>query len=278
MKFYTIFIMLLLPIIAPPLNAMEVADSPLLEASRKGNVAAVQRLLTQDPTLVNERDNDGNTPLHWASRQGRTFKAALLPDRHCAKRAKISYPDYHSDNRPDFDPNSRELSKQPYRYREIARILISNGAAIDRQNKGGQTPLHAAAWLGDTDIASLLLEHSASIDKQDAGGWTPLHIAAHGGLTAMVHFLLAHGASYTQDNHGKTPMDLAKSRGYDGVAELIQQCLQIRQQRCAAAKVAFGCVLHPRLREESPASIFPLNVIQEIVHKLHPEDFSVISK
>lgn len=53
--------------------------SEIFDAVRKGDTDRVERLLSEDKSLVFERDNEGNTPLHIAAlcRKARIVKALL---------------------------------------------------------------------------------------------------------------------------------------------------------------------------------------------------------
>ncbi len=261
------------------LHAMEPATEVFFKAVKNGDVAVVLSLLEQNSTLVHQRDIDGNTPLHLAAKEGKTIIIALRPDHLCPERAKVNYHDYHRDNqRKHFSgPFSQRFEEISKKYQEVVHLLINHGAIVNQQNNAGKTPLHETAFIGSKNIGHLLLENGALIDQQDNDGWTPLHDASWRGYTSFVHFLLEQGASHITNNNGKTPIDVARSRGFDTVADMIQQCLQIRQQRLRAAKLTFCEVLHPKLGASSPANIFPQSVVQEILQHLRPADFAIIN-
>lgn len=42
---------------------------------------------------------------------------------------------------------------------ETSRMLLENGAEVDRRNDRGQTPLGGVAFKGYTEVAQLLLDH-----------------------------------------------------------------------------------------------------------------------
>ena len=131
-------------------------------------------------------------------------------------------------------------------YFEIADLLVERGATIDAMvvknretpllhcvvsiknakalkwalNKGlhpdikdkyaGTTPLHMAAYIGNTDCARILVEHGGCINVTDNDKLTPLHCAAGKGQYDMVQFLLEHGADINAANKaGKTPLNYA---------------------------------------------------------------------
>jgi ankyrin repeat protein len=83
---------------------------------------------------------------------------------------------------------------------ETSRMLLKNGAEVDRRNDRGQTPLGGVAFKGYTDIVALLLQHGADIDADNGGGMTPLMFAAMFGRTTVVEQLKIHGASLQRRN------------------------------------------------------------------------------
>jgi ankyrin repeat protein len=52
----------------------------MLQAARDGDVAAVERLLSDDPRLVRASDEHLKTPLHWAAEHDRRDVAEMLLD------------------------------------------------------------------------------------------------------------------------------------------------------------------------------------------------------
>jgi ankyrin repeat protein len=83
---------------------------------------------------------------------------------------------------------------------ETTRMLLQHGAAVDRRNDHGQTPLGGAAFKGCEEIVALLLEHGADIDADNGVGMTPIMFAALFGRFQVVEQLRAHGASLKRRN------------------------------------------------------------------------------
>lgn len=86
------------------------------------------------------------------------------------------------------------------------------GADGTSMTVGGETPLHAACHLGHIDCAwRLINERGADVDAQCATGCTPMHMAAFHGDTAMMRVLAAAGASpMARDGVGATVHDYAR--------------------------------------------------------------------
>lgn len=78
------------------------------------------------------------------------------------------------------------------------------------KDKDGWTPLHLAAFLGETPIAKLLLAKSAEVDAKLESGQTPLHLAARKAHKSTAELLLAHGADVNAKTQiGETPLHKA---------------------------------------------------------------------
>jgi len=108
--------------------------------------------------------------------------------------------------------------------KEIAEILIANGADINRRKVGvigpeeDQTAIFAAVFENQIDMVLLLLSKGADINTKDAHGETPLFQAAS---VEMVKLLLSKGADVNMKNaSGKTPLDYAEE---GEIADLLRQ-------------------------------------------------------
>ena len=62
----------------------------------------------------------------------------------------------------------------------------------DRAHKDGETPLYGACWNGHVDAARLVLDNGANVDRTDENGWTPLDIAKENGHSSIVALLEEH--------------------------------------------------------------------------------------
>ncbi len=100
---------------------------------------------------------------------------------------------------------------------EIAGFLLSRGADVNAPDAGG-TPLHYAVetrtGISGIDILRLLLEQGAVVDKRNDAGETPLLRAAAGGKLEEASLLLASGADpNAADDRGRTPLSVARQSG-----------------------------------------------------------------
>jgi ankyrin repeat protein len=199
------------------------------------------RLLVDRGARLGARDEDGATALHLAARHGEAEVARVLLTAGADPGAttKLGRTPLHDaaqgfgtsdglDARLEVarlllargaDPNAREKSGfRPLRYvlspggdprrpqltasgREMAELFLEAGAAVGAIDGQGTTPLHLAAWLGDTALMRVLIARGAEIDAVDRFG-APLASAASGGHAAAAELLLANGARVERRSPG----------------------------------------------------------------------------
>ena len=94
--------------------------------------------------------------------------------------------------------------------------LIQMGADVNAQAHDGQTPLHYCCNDCNYEAAKILIENGAEVDKADNTGRTPLFAAVmkyrgQKDLLKIILLFLEKGADLDKTNHsGKTPRDAAK--------------------------------------------------------------------
>lgn len=97
---------------------------------------------------------------------------------------------------------------------DLAHKLLFTGVDINIVDKGGNTPLHRAAWKGHLRIVKLLVEHKAAISKGTNMGNSPLHRAAYNGRINVIRYLLDNNANIDIEcNYGHTPVFAAAHYG-----------------------------------------------------------------
>jgi ankyrin repeat protein len=108
-----------------------------------------------------------------------------------------------------------------------AELLLANKAEVNVTDNNGSTPLHMTAklkWHGNKGVAELLLANKAEVNVTDNNGHTPLHWAAANGHKDVVELLLSNKADVNaKDKDDHTPLHYATTRGHQHVAELLRQ-------------------------------------------------------
>ncbi len=161
------------------------ADLPLLDATKRGDVAGVQSLLA-DGADPNAARGDGLTALHLAADAGNLEIARLL----IGAGAQVGVTTRIGGYMPIHLASG--AAQAP-----LVDALIEAGADPGAVTSGSRvTPLHLAAkaFEGESTVR-VLLEHGAPVNGLEASaGQTPLMFAASYGRTASVLELLGHGA------------------------------------------------------------------------------------
>lgn len=153
----------------------ELKELDICEAVAVGNTERVERLLEQNPALVNEFSPDGFPILGYAAFFGHTETLKILLEAGA-------------------DPNHQ--AKNPMKVCPIHSALAFPDEAV------------ALA------MAQLLLASGADANVTQQGGWTALHAAAARGSVALIRLLVSYQANRNAENNdGKTPYDLAVENG-----------------------------------------------------------------
>ncbi|XP_017840949.2 LOW QUALITY PROTEIN: transient receptor potential cation channel subfamily A member 1 [Drosophila busckii] len=151
--------------------------------------------------LLNEKDNMGCSPLHYASRDGHIRSLENL----IRLGACINLKNNNNESPLHF-------AARYGRYNTVRQLLDSEkGSFIINESDGaGMTPLHIASQQGHTRVVQLLLNRGALLHR-DHSGRNPLHLAAMSGYTETIELLHSvHSHLLDQvDKDGNTALHLA---------------------------------------------------------------------
>ena len=135
-------------------GTLSAADSPLVEAVKKGDAASVRALLKQK-TNVNAREADGSTALHWA---------AHLDNLETADALIRAGATVNSAN--DAGATPLWLATENGSAAMVARLLQA-GADPNTGLPSGETPLMAASRAGSIQAVQLLLRRGANPNAKE---------------------------------------------------------------------------------------------------------------
>ena len=199
-----------------PSAAEAAAYSGLHSAAHRGDLAAVAQLAAS-PAAREARDAHGRTPLHVATfaRQRGAIQALL---------AAGADPAAFESGRYDAVTIAAVADDE-----ETLRLLLSLGASAKLvTSRYDGTALIAAAHLGHAGVVRQLIAAHAPLDHVNNLHWTALIeavVLGDGGARhqATLRALLDAGASTTlTDREGRTPLQLARARGYTAMVTMLE--------------------------------------------------------
>lgn len=113
----------------------------------------------------------------------------------------------------------------------MVEALVRIGAGVQASGHRQLTALHEAAAHGEVEIVKYLISLGAVIDAVNNDGVTPLMCAAAWGNHEAVEILLKSGADWrNKDARGSTASDIAREKGEDSTADLIDFWSEQREQ------------------------------------------------
>ena len=181
------------------------------DLAQKGDLEPVKALVEQNPELVNARDKDSRTPLHWACRGVHLEMVKFLVDKGADVNAE--------DSNKVVPLHSLAVRNSA----EAIKILLTKEASIDAKDYGGDTALHYAAMYDAKDAVALLITKGADIENRDDYQRTPLLLCARErGGPETTRILLEAGADVNaRDKFQSSSLDLAAWRGKKEVVDIL---------------------------------------------------------
>ena len=184
-----------------------------IRAAKAWDVAAVGKLLDENPDWSTYTDRGGRTGLHYAAArdtrktQDPLERAIDIADMLIAQGADIDAVHEIPDDGDIFPARPVWYAYARGANMPLVRHLLARGA-------NPNSCLWATAWNDDADAAALFLKHGAVPDER-FDGETPFLYAYKLKRFTAAETLLAHGADIDAPNaHGDTALHLAISKGF----------------------------------------------------------------
>lgn len=152
------------------INQSNQSKTPLFAACKSGNLSLVQLLLEREANI--KSDTIQTSPLY----------AACMKDHYNIVQTLV-------DNGADMELVFNIMCKRGSE--KCVELLIQKGADINKIQKFGQAPLHAACAMGQLSMVKLLVNKDANLNLKDSSGRTPLSLSRR---DSIIEFLMAKGA------------------------------------------------------------------------------------
>lgn len=190
-------------------------SSEFLFAAEQGDIDALKSCLSK------------SVDINTTNRQGRTAITLASLNKHydCVELLISAGADIDKQDQTCFNPFLLSCLNNDL---TLLRLLLPAKPDLDRLTRFGGVGITPASEKGHVDIVRELLMHTdINVNHTNFVGWTPLLEAIvlnDGGekQQEIVKLLLDHGANpHMTDKYGKTPLALAREKGYHAIAELL---------------------------------------------------------
>jgi ankyrin repeat protein len=207
----TLLVLASVPFIA---SGETMSEAPLHAAAAKDDIVQIKELVSGGAE-IDARDGTGATALLVATHANRIAAATALIEAGADVNAK--------DN----------IEDSPYLYAgarghlEILKMTLASGADLKSTNRYGGTALIPASERGHVETVRTLIAAGVDVDHVNKLGWTALLeaiILGNGGEKhqEIVNLLLKAGANVNlADGEGVTPLQHARSRGYEEIETVL---------------------------------------------------------
>ncbi len=179
----------------------------------EGDLSKVKELLSGRKELINTPDENGSTPLIYASKKGHMEIVRYLLENSANVNAK---------NKSNISPLHYAAN---YGFKDIVQLLLDKGADINAESRIG-TPVHRAIYRNHIDVLKLLVKNKANVNVlMMPRKWTPLH-CTFGQKKEAAKILIENGAEIdAMDSQGKTPLFWAINSGNENLINIARMLI-----------------------------------------------------
>lgn len=209
------------------------SDPDIMHLAQIGDVGAMERLFAKGRYDAKYEDEQGVTPLHWASINNQYSMCKFLIEKGANVNKKggesVGTPLHWATTRSHYytvnlllqhgaDPLATDA--QGYNTLHLSTfngnvfliiMLLHQGIPVDVPDAHGHTGLMWSAYLRFPQCVDLFLRWGANVHARDEIGYTALHWALVKGSTGCVQKLIEYGADrFARTDDGKTPATVAE--------------------------------------------------------------------
>jgi len=201
-----------------------------IDRVERNDVNGLRRLLKEDPSLVRRTEAGVLPTWRWTLLHSATAAPASLEivTALIDAGAELNVKDNEGNTPLHFAVKRINREKVPTRdYEGIIRLLLEKKADVRSVNNCGQTPLHtASAFRADPSAVELLIQAGSDVNLRTlptCDAWTPLHGATARNSAGIVAVLLKYGADpNARDGRGSTALQVAERGGYVESARVLR--------------------------------------------------------
>lgn len=227
-------------------HLLEVAQTREKDAILGGIAISADECLQ---TLVNCKDTENLSPLHWAVVSGGKNAVSALLQNSCSTLV------------------TDDEGRTPLHYAVsadaipcVSMLLAHAPEDVNIGDRYGRTVLHTLCMEGTIEVAMVLFScREIDIDAVDARGATPLHWAAVCNRPELCSLFLNQGANALaiDSTRRQTPLQYAQQRGLTACAQVLQQAVR-HQESCGGDSEAASTAVPPP-QYEPPAELSSTN-------------------
>lgn len=185
---------------------------PIFQLIKDNNFIEFEELLKNNIDL-DERNNEGQTPLIYAASIGNSKAVKMILDR-----------DGFDIDARDNNGNSAFMVASEKGYIGIVKMLLGRNASIDSRNSNNETALILAVENGKIEVSEFLIESGAKTNVRNSKNNSLLSIAVQNKNVEIVEILLKSGLDANiRNNDNETPILLAvENNDYNTVETLLK--------------------------------------------------------
>lgn len=140
--------------------------SDFVKAAQNGDLNEVKRLLSINPSIINEKDKEKDTAIMKACR-----------DCHAVNVVAFLLENGANINDRDTIDQTPLIIAAFNGCTDIVRMLLDAGANIEHKNDQGENALISAAQEGNINVVKVLLDSGADVNQSNTDGETALELA-----------------------------------------------------------------------------------------------------